>query len=122
MFFIGIFGTDSKIAPLGEVRQAPCPACGERCNLTVIKRYNYFHAFFIPVFKWGKGYLATCGCCASMLELSPEQGQQLEHTGHCSPSPEDLHIIKDNNRGRCPHCKAFNPPGSRFCNSCGGGL
>lgn len=122
LFFIGVFGADAKVAPVGELQNAACPVCTGRCNMAVVKRYNYFHAFFIPLFKWGKGYLATCGCCASMMELNPEKGQELERTGHCNVNQEDFHIIRDNNTGRCPNCKAFNPPGSRYCNSCGSSL
>ena len=122
MFFIGIFGTDAKVVPVGQIPEVSCPVCGRTVTFNVCRRYSYFHAFFIPLFKFGSIYLATCPSCASVFELDPELGKRLAHGEQISVGKENLRLLKSNLVPRCPACGAPQVEGSLFCNRCGAKL
>ncbi len=122
MFFIGIFGTGSKVAPIGEISCDCCPICGKPVLLHVCRRYNYFHAFFLPLFRFGGSYLATCPSCASVFELRPELGKPLEKGERVSAQASDLHLLKNNLVPHCPSCGAAQATGNVFCSQCGAKL
>lgn len=119
MFFIGVFGIDAKIDPIEGKVAARCPACEASVQLSVCKKYNYFHAFFIPVVKYRKEYICTCPHCASALLMDEALGIRLEQVGHCEAAPSQLTLIKNNRLGLCSKCGCRNNPGARFCQSCG---
>ncbi len=48
MFFIGIFGTNSKVVPCGQISVDNCPVCGRFSQMHVCRRYDYFHIFSCP--------------------------------------------------------------------------
>lgn len=119
MFFIGIFGTDAKVVPVGQISGVPCTACGRQADFSVCRQYSYVHAFFIPLVKYGISYLATCPHCASVYELNPESGKQMLHGEPVHPSPSDLHLLKNNCVPRCASCGAPRQQGDVFCSKCG---
>ena len=92
MFFLGIFGANSKVVPAGQVSAAACPACGETASLSVCRRYSYVHFFFIPLVKYDSVYLATCPRCASVFELDPALGRRLAHGGEITVPPGGLRL------------------------------
>ncbi len=98
MFFIGIFGTDAKVVPVGQISGLPCAACGRQADFSVCRQYSYVHAFFIPLVKYGK----------QMLRGEPVH-----------PSPSDLHLLKNNCVPRCASCGAPRQQGDVFCSKCG---
>ena len=122
MFFIGIFGCDSKVVPVGRISGAPCPVCGGGGPLSVCRSYSYFHAFFLPLVKYHSHYIATCPGCASAFELDPELGRRLGRGEAVTCAAGDLRLLRDNHAPRCPACGAPQPAGSLFCNQCGAKL
>lgn len=119
MFFIGIFGTDAKVVPVGQISGVPCAACGRQADFSVCRQYSYVHAFFIPLVKYGISYLATCPHCASVYELNPESGKRMLRGEPVHPSPSDLHLLKNNCVPRCASCGAPRQQGDVFCSKCG---
>lgn len=122
MFFIGIFGTDSKVVPAGQIFGTTCPVCGKTGTFHICQSYHYFHAFFIPLIRFRNSYIATCPSCASVFELANEKGKAAERGEPVYVSNEDLHVIRSNTSLRCPVCGAEMKTGSHFCSNCGAKL
>lgn len=122
MFFIGIFGTNSKVVPCGEISVDRCPVCGRPSRMHVSRCYDYFHAFFLPLFQYHIHYIATCPHCASAFALDQEVGRQAQKMGSAACGSGCLRLLRSNLPLRCPACGAQQPPGSRFCNQCGAPL
>ena len=121
MFFFGIMGIGSGAKPAGEV-SVVCPLCGGQIMMNVARSYSYFHFFFIPLFKFGVQYFATCPNCASVFAIDKALGDEIRQGTVTSISQYDLHMMKNNRDGLCPKCGHRNPAGSTFCNRCGHGL
>lgn len=118
MFFIA--GISGKVKDVGVLEPCPCPACGDSVSLHVCVKYSTPHIFFIPTFRFGVSYLATCPRCASVMELNPQNGKDLERGRPVSADAYgDLRILQNNCRGRCPRCGAQLVPGHQFCGICG---
>ena len=54
MFFIGIFGIDSKEKEIKNLINSYCKKYNISSDLTLIKSFTFFHFFFIPLFKWNE--------------------------------------------------------------------
>lgn len=119
MFFIGIFGTNSKVVPAGQISATTCPVCGKTGSFHICRSYNYFHAFFIPLFRFHNSYVATCPSCASVFELDSEKGKAVEHGETVHVSKNELHLIRSNASLCCPVCGTEIKPGSHYCSNCG---
>lgn len=96
MFFIG--GIQSKVRAVGVWERAACPVCGERGVLYVINKYMTPHVFFIPTFRFHNEYVATCGACASLFEVSDEKAAALRRGEDVACEPGDLQILQNNRR------------------------
>lgn len=122
MFFIGLFGTNFKVEQAGYINVASCPCCGGNKKLHLARKYNYFHAFFIPLFKFGSSYFATCPDCASVFEVTDELGDRAYSNGTADAHPNELHLLQNNSRPRCPSCGAPLDGSDNFCRNCGNKL
>ena len=78
MFFIGVFGIDSKSIEIGNVCNFICKGCGNKVEGVVYKTYNCFHFFFIPLIKWNKQYYLKCCSCSRLYKLSNYKGEKIE--------------------------------------------
>lgn len=121
MFFV--MGSDAGIRQIGSVG-AVCPGCGRALAFSLCKSYSYLHLFFIPVFRWHVRYIATCPGCAAVCEVDPEVGKAAEKGRLTTLPASAMTLVRGGGRaaGSCPHCGGINPPGSAFCNRCGGRL
>ncbi len=114
-------GISSAAKPAGEVGVV-CPLCGGTHRMNVARSYSYFHLFFIPLFKFGIQYFATCPGCASVFGLSKQLGDDIRTGAVVQVNSSQLHPMKNNLDGCCPHCGHRNPTGSGYCNRCGRAL
>lgn len=120
MFFIGFFGIDSKVKPAGYLAvTGGCPCCGSGQKLHLARRYQYFHAFFIPLVKFHSSYLATCPDCASVFEVSEAAGSDCEKNGTAQCGESELNLLQNNLRPRCKGCGTALSGDEHFCPSCG---
>jgi RNA polymerase subunit RPABC4/transcription elongation factor Spt4 len=109
VFFIGIFGAGKRHEEIRIINNMVCKSCERMTAYKLIKMYNYFQIFFIPIFKWREEYYLISKCCGSIFGLSKEQGEDLEKGEDSVLSNLNITILEDN-RSQC---------GKLICDNCG---
>lgn len=61
----------------------------------LIKSYEYFHIFFIPIFRWNEKYYVMCKRCNSIYEISKEKGKAIENGEINEVNLEDMTLIQE---------------------------
>lgn len=118
MFFIGIFGLDSKQKEMGHLPDLPCKSC-KHTSIRLIKQYNCFHFFFIPFIKWNQVYIAECDQCHSLYEIPVEKGKAFEKH-HQNISYWDIKSLKMSSiPNTCPACGKNIEEDFLYCPYCG---
>lgn len=79
MFFIGIFGIEHREKIIKEINNLTCKKCLQNVTGKLVKQYDYFHFFFIPIFKWHEEYYLICENCSCVFKVSKEKGKSIEH-------------------------------------------
>jgi len=122
MFFFGIMGIDTKIKEVMDIHNITCKHCGRMGMYNLVKKYNYFHFFFIPIFRWGVEYNLVSRCCKSVFSLSKEKGKRLENgidTFLDNKELKDKYNGGTQSRGNCPQCGNNVNPTFDYCPYCG---
>lgn len=123
MFFIGIFGIESREKELKRFTGIVCPCCGRFAGAVLFTSYTYFHIFFIPTFRWNRKYFVKTGCCGSLWEAPRDYAEQLKTSDMI-----DFSRLKkvsqgfcgfDNGCVVCPNCKRSFDKGYAYCPYCG---
>ncbi len=78
MFFIGIFGIESKEKKIKTFGAAVCPDCGKYTQAVLFESFTYFHIFFIPTFRWNRKYYITLSCCGPVYKAPAEYAKKLK--------------------------------------------
>jgi len=118
MFFIGIMGVDGKEKDVKIINSLPCKNCEEEPSGKLIKTFNYFHIFFIPIFRWNEKYYIICNGCNSIYEISKEKGKRLESGEDNTVTYWDLKVVKNSIR-KCNKCGTMVEPEFTYCPHCG---
>lgn len=124
MFFF-MMGTGAKTKEIGGIPNVVCPRCGSLTSLYVIRAWDYFHVFLIPLVKWNKKYFATARCCRRVFELDPQKGEALEREGSAGAvGADDLQECGGENAmpRRCPSCGKTASAAYAYCPHCGSPL
>lgn len=120
MFFIGIFGIENKSKTISTSQNIVCPVCGAYGRYDVIKAYNFFHIFFIPLFQWNKQYFIQTRCCNKLCNLDTNIGLKIENGEAAEIKSEHIHCNKHYTNGNfCPHCSSQVDPSFKYCPHCG---
>ncbi len=123
MFFIGIFGIESKEKKIKELPNFFCKGCNKEETGQLIKTYNYFHIFFVPVLKWNENYYVLCNYCSTVYEIAKEKGKRLERGEGENITYWDLKEIKKTNGVRiCKNCNSQVEDRFVYCPYCGNRL
>lgn len=120
MFFIGIFGVQSKSQILTTEVGTPCPICGAYDRYEILKAYTYFHVFFLPLWKWNTRYLLKTRCCQRLCALDATIGGKIEAGEKVEIRREQ--IACDPLPGESSYCSNCGRPAHdthRFCPHCG---
>lgn len=120
MFFIGIFGIDEAEKSIGTYNNAICPACGAMTRFEIIKKYSYFHIFFIPTFRWNIRYYLKPACCSNVYELDTDIGREYEKDNSIEVKSEHMRPVSQYLPFNvCSNCSAKVDPKYSFCPYCG---
>lgn len=123
MFFIGIFGIDYKEKEIKIIENFYCKACTEGKTGKLIKRFSYFHFFFIPILKWNEHYYIVCQECQKIYEISKEKGKACEKDNEIQISYWDLMESKSPLAPRiCSNCGREVDDEYKFCPYCGNNI
>lgn len=112
MFFIGVFGIEDKQIEIETLNNFECKVCSNLQGAKVIKRYNYFHFFFIPLFKWNESYYITCDRCGSVYSIPKEKGKSIENNENVDITYWDIKEVFSGNSNN-ESCR------NTICRSCG---
>ena len=122
MFFVGIFGIEEKHKEIRSIQNMVCKDCQRMTTYELIEVYNFFHFFFVPIFKWNYRYYLKCRSCTTVFQISKELGEVLKAGENPAINDEELNsvfgeedyvsITTCSNCGReirsefeyCPHC------------------
>lgn len=118
MFFIGILGIDNKSKEIKKLDYLNCSNCEQREYMKLIKNYNYFHIFFIPIIKWKEEYYIQCSGCNSIYKISDEKGKEIEKGVNLTLSYWDLDEI-NTNQNICKNCGYVLDNNFTYCPYCG---
>ncbi|MDH2336797.1 zinc ribbon domain-containing protein [Clostridium perfringens] len=126
MFFIGIFGVENKQKEIKQLDNIYCKTCSTRTMGTLIKSYEYFHIFFIPIFRWNEKYYVMCKRCNSIYEISKEKGKAIENGEINEVNLEDMTLIQEGQvygkravKKVCPNCGKTVEGDYNYCPYCG---
>lgn len=123
MFFVGVFGIESKERKIKDLSNILCKACNREEAGQLIKTYNYFHFFFIPIFKWNESYYVLCSKCGTVYEISKEKGKIIERGEGENLTYWDLReTSKDNSIKVCKYCNHQVEDRFLYCPYCGNRL
>lgn len=108
MFFLGIFGIETRKKELRSIQNVVCKSCGMFTVYILIKTYNVFHFFFIPFFKWGEKYYVKSRCCGTIYEIPFDAGKRLEQGENMSFDNMEMREVYSgsSSEGRNIHCEA----------------
>lgn len=116
MFFVGIFGIQSKERSVKEYDNIVCPDCNRLSRAELFESYTYFHFFFIPIFKWNKKYFVKLRCCGNVYIVDQQYISELKNS-------DDIDFTKLNKYQRagnlCYNCGKLSNPGFSYCPYCG---
>lgn len=126
MFFIGIFGIENKDKEIEVLNNLSCKICNKTFSGRLIKNFNFFHFFFIPLFKWNEKYYVVCDQCRSIFSISKEKGKAIENGEQVKITYWDLQEVSNGNHGYnynketiCSNCGRKVDPSFQFCPYCG---
>jgi hypothetical protein len=116
-----IGGIGSKMKEIGSFHNFICPFCGRLTRLIIYKRYDYFHLFFILLFRWNLSYLAQSTCCDGWLSLPFEKGRSFEKNPDLLLSSKDFTPLSNSfvPKPQCPYCRHTVQEGYHYCPYCG---
>ncbi|MFU7514338.1 zinc-ribbon domain-containing protein [Clostridium sp. HCS.1] len=125
MFFIGIFGIENKAKEIKIINNFTCKSCNRLTIGRVIKHYEFFHFFFIPIFKWNEKYYVECESCKKIFSISKEKGKLIEKGENIELTYWDLNEINNtygydyNINNVCNNCGKVVDSDYKYCPYCG---
>lgn len=126
MFFIGIFGIENKDKEIKNLDNISCKRCNKTSSGRLIKNFDFFHFFFIPLFKWNEKYYVVCNECKSLYIIPRDKGKAIEHGEKIEVTYWDLQEINAQyyehnyyNENRCINCGGKLDDNFKYCPHCG---
>ena len=129
MFFIGIFGIENKDKEVKDLNNLTCKKCNSTIKGKLIKNFDFFHFFFIPIFKWNEKYYVLCNRCKCLYSIPKEKGKAIENGEEVNITYWDLQEVHSGNdtnfnensydMKRCPSCGEQIKSDFKYCPYCG---
>lgn len=126
MFFIGIFGIENKDKEIKNLNNIGCRICNKTISGRLVKNFDFFHFFFIPLFKWSEKYYVVCNECKSVYIIPSDKGKAIERGEKIEVTYWDLQEIKTQyydenyyNGNKCANCRGKLDGNFKYCPHCG---
>lgn len=123
MFFIGIFGIENKDKEIKELNNLTCKKCNSTIQGKLFKNFDFFHFFFIPLFKWNEKYYLLCNRCKCIYSIPKEKGKAIEKGEEVNITYWDLQEVYFNNSSYemkiCANCGEQVKRNFKYCPYCG---
>jgi len=126
MFFIGVFGIENKDKEIKSLNNISCKKCNMTVTGNLIKNFDFFHFFFIPIFKWNEKYYVVCDQCKSVYIIPKDKGKAIEHGENIEISYWDMQEAYtygySNNyydENKCKNCGTKVDSKFKYCPHCG---
>ncbi len=126
MFFIGVFGIENKDKEIKVLENISCKKCNSTVTGRLIKNFDFFNFFFIPIFKWNERYYVICDRCKVLYSIEKEKGKAIERGEDINITYWDLQEIDqecyfDNyfQGNICKNCGDKVDPDFKYCPHCG---
>lgn len=126
MFFIGIFGIENKEKEIKILNNLSCKNCNSEVTGRLIKAFDFFHFFFIPLFKWNEKYYVICDQCKTIFSIPKEKGKAVERGENINITYWDLQEVYNDynsnsyyNPQKCLKCGNIVEPNFKYCPYCG---
>ena len=128
MFFIGIFGIENKDKEVKDLNNLTCKKCNSTIKGKLIKNFDFFHFFFIPIFKWNEKYYVLCNSCKCLYSIPKEKGKAIENGDEVNITYWDLQEVYSDNDINfnnsydmkiCPNCGEQVKRNFKYCPYCG---
>lgn len=121
MFFI--VGITSGAHDLGVRKCGFFPCCSANGVMAPVTcTFQQFTFFFLPLFRFGKRYFASCPNCGAVYELSADEGKRMEKDYTAEIDPRKMYIIQGAYRRTCPNCNSPVDQNCNYCPNCGASL
>lgn len=129
MFFIGVFGVQNKQKEVKYLNSIPCRNCNDGSRGKLIKTFNFFHFFFIPLFRWNEKYYVVCDDCNAVYEIPKDKGKRIENGEESEITYWDLQPVETRYHNgsytagnKCNNCGRTVEADFEFCPYCGARL
>jgi len=126
MFFIGVFGIENKDKEIKVLENISCKKCNSTVTGKLIKNFDFFHFFFISIFKWNERYYIICDRCKVLYSIEKVKGKAIERGEDINITYWDLQEINqeyysDNyfQENICENCGNKIDPNFKYCPHCG---
>ncbi|MDS0524184.1 zinc ribbon domain-containing protein [Clostridium sp. SHJSY1] len=121
MFFIGVFGIEDKSKEIKTLDSVTCKCCKTGVTVRLIKKYSFFHLFFIPIFKWNESYYIICNRCNRIFSIPKEKGKAMENEENIEIIYWDMIEVSNDFDiiNRCKNCGAEIDKNFIYCPKCG---
>lgn len=93
MFLIGVFGIENKDKQIKILDNLNCKKCSCNVSARLIKNFDFFHFFFIPIFKWNERYYVVCEQCNTLYSIKKEKGKAIEQGENINITYWDLEEV-----------------------------
>lgn len=126
MFFIGVFGIENKEKVVKILDNISCKKCNSVASGKLIKSFDFFHFFFIPLFKWNEKYFVVCDECKTIFSIQKEKGKSIELGESIDITYWDLQEVYNEYNSnyyckpqKCSNCGNTVEPNFKYCPHCG---
>lgn len=121
MFFIGVFGIESKQKEIKFLESFPCKNCDGGRGSRIIKTLDLFQFFFIPLFRWNERYYIICNDCGAAYEIPQDKGKRIEKGENLEITYWDLKECNacGNVQRKCLRCGRTVDEDFEYCPYCG---
>lgn len=74
-----LYGWGSKAKIMDYTYRTTCKICGQKNTMRVVKTYDYFSLFYIPIIQWNTKYYLDCPQCRNATLIGKDLFKQIKN-------------------------------------------